>query len=100
MTVSAASAKVGYGPLAAGHQCAPAAGHEVEDTFLARLGQADVGPDAEAEIPGAPVHLDALRPGLGEVASGGALDQQREPSGPASVSVAARLPDGGDEACG
>ena len=99
-TVSAASSKVGTVRFAARHQFPPAAGHQVEDALLARLGQAHVGPDAKAEVAGAPVHLDALRPGLGEVAAGGALDQQGEPAGTASVAVAARLPDGGNEARG
>ena len=90
----------GDGPLAARHEFAPAAGDEVEDALLARLRQADVGPRAEAEVAGAPVQLDALRPGLGELAAGRALDQQGEPPGAAPVSIPSRLPDGGDEARG
>ena len=89
------------GPLAASeHQVAAPPCHPVQNTLLAGLGQAHVGPGAESEVAGSPVHDDALRPGLGEVAAGGAPDEQGQPSGAATVAVAAGFPDGGDEAGG
>ena len=101
MTLSTASPKVGTVPLAAGeHQVAAPPRHPVQNALLAGLGEADVRPASESDVAGAAVHDDALRPGLGEVAAGGAPDEQGQSSGAASVPVAAGFPDGCDEAGG
>ena len=66
----------GDGPLAPGHQFPAPTRREVQGALLAGLCEADVGPRAEPEVALAAVQTDALRPGLGQVASGRMLDEE------------------------